>query len=146
MTLESGTYISDLNASNPSATDPKSQGDDHIRLLKSTVQNTFPNVTGEVARTHVEINSVIDRSFRAGDTYSGAHDFGGAVEVIVPTPVASQNPATKGYADGLAFSTVLPGQSGNAGKIISTDGDTASWVAITDPAILSQIHAIALCF
>lgn len=58
MGLESGTYIDSLNASNPvGATDPKSQGDDHIRLIKSTILNTFPNVVGEVSLTHTQINS-----------------------------------------------------------------------------------------
>jgi hypothetical protein len=41
MTVESATYISDLNTANPAAGDPKSEGDDHIRLLKSTVKATF---------------------------------------------------------------------------------------------------------
>jgi hypothetical protein len=57
MPLEVATYISGLNASNPvGATDPKSQGDDHLRLIKSTLLNTFPNVTGEVTPTQTELN------------------------------------------------------------------------------------------
>lgn len=56
MGLETGTYISDLVATNPTSTDPKSQGDDHIRLLKSTVKATFPNVTGAVTGTQAELN------------------------------------------------------------------------------------------
>ncbi len=44
MPLEAGTYITDLNQSNPvGATDPKAQGDDHIRLLKTVLKNTLPN-------------------------------------------------------------------------------------------------------
>jgi hypothetical protein len=46
MGLETGTYIEDLVPANPLGTDPKSQGDDHIRLVKSTIQNSFPNTTG----------------------------------------------------------------------------------------------------
>lgn len=45
MSLESATYISELSASNPLAGDNVDQGDDHIRLLKSTLQNTFPNAS-----------------------------------------------------------------------------------------------------
>lgn len=57
MGLETGTYISDLNASNPiHATDQVSQGDDHLRLIKSTLLNTFPNITGAVNITHTEAN------------------------------------------------------------------------------------------
>jgi len=56
MGLETGTYISDLNSSNPVAGDPVNEGDDHIRLVKSTVKATFPSITGAVTSTHTELN------------------------------------------------------------------------------------------
>lgn len=56
MGLETGTYISDLNSANPTATDVKSEGDDHLRLIKSTVKATFPNVSGAATPTHTELN------------------------------------------------------------------------------------------
>jgi len=56
MGLETGTYISDLNSSNPAAGDPVNEGDDHIRLIKSTVKATFPSVSGAVSSTHTELN------------------------------------------------------------------------------------------
>ncbi len=56
MGLETGTYISDLVATNPAGSDHLSQGDDHIRLLKSTVTTTFPSVTGAVTATQAELN------------------------------------------------------------------------------------------
>src|SRR5690349_10332797 len=43
MGLESFGYISDLVSSNPAGTDLESQGDDHIRGIKSTLISTFPN-------------------------------------------------------------------------------------------------------
>lgn len=44
MGLESGTYVNDLVSSNPvGSTDPKSQGDDHLRLIKAVLKATFPN-------------------------------------------------------------------------------------------------------
>lgn len=58
MALESATYIDDLVTTNPVGSDDKSQGDDHIRLLKSTIKATFPNVTGIVSPTHSELNYV----------------------------------------------------------------------------------------
>lgn len=46
MGLETGTFISDLVPTNPiGPSDPKSQGDDHLRLIKNTAQNTFPNAS-----------------------------------------------------------------------------------------------------
>jgi len=57
MGLESATYINGLNASNPvHATDPVSQGDDNLRLIKSTLLNTFPNLDAAVDLTPTEAN------------------------------------------------------------------------------------------
>jgi len=58
MALENGTYINSLNASNPTITDQIDQGDDHIRLIKSTIKNTFPSVTGAVTLSHTDINAL----------------------------------------------------------------------------------------
>jgi len=58
MALESGTYINSLNASNPAATDSLSQADDHLRLIKSTVLASFPNVSNAVTATHTELNLI----------------------------------------------------------------------------------------
>ena len=43
MALESGTYVKDLVSTNPPGTDAISQGDDHIRLIKSVLKNSFPS-------------------------------------------------------------------------------------------------------
>lgn len=45
MGLETATYISELVSANPGDTEYVKQGDDHLRLLKSTLQNTFPNAS-----------------------------------------------------------------------------------------------------
>ncbi len=45
MGLESATYISGLTPSWPGAGETKSQGDDHLRLIKSVLQGTFPNAS-----------------------------------------------------------------------------------------------------
>jgi hypothetical protein len=51
-------YPSDLNASYPAAGDARSEGDDHIRGIKSVLKTTFPNVSGAVTPTHTELNYV----------------------------------------------------------------------------------------
>ena len=56
MGLETGTFIDSLNSSNPAAGDPVNEGDDHIRLVKSTVKATFPNISGAITSTHTELN------------------------------------------------------------------------------------------
>ena len=42
MSIEVATYIGDLQPVNPPSTDPRGQGDDHLRLIKQVLQNSFP--------------------------------------------------------------------------------------------------------
>ena len=56
MGLETVTYISDLNPLWPLGSDPKSNGDNHVRNLKSSLLNTFAAITGPVTVTQLEIN------------------------------------------------------------------------------------------
>jgi len=51
MGLESASYISELVDTNPTATDPVSQGDDHLRLIKSVLQTQFSGLSGTTAVT-----------------------------------------------------------------------------------------------
>ena len=59
MSLETATYINGLQPANPTSNDNVGDGDNHIRMLKSTLRLTFPYITGEVSPTHAEINSGI---------------------------------------------------------------------------------------
>ena len=52
MALESGNYIDDLVITNPTASDPISQGDDHLQLIKKVVKQSFPSVDGAVHAIH----------------------------------------------------------------------------------------------
>lgn len=45
MPLESPTYVDDFVTTNPDGTDSKSQGDNHIRNIKSALKTTFPNAS-----------------------------------------------------------------------------------------------------
>jgi microcystin-dependent protein len=57
MALETGTYISDLVATNPVGSDPIAYADDHLRLIKSSLLATFPNVKGAVSATHENLSN-----------------------------------------------------------------------------------------
>lgn len=58
MGLEVATTIDQLVATNPSGTDNRSQGDDHIRLIKNTLKNTFTGITGPVTVTDAFLNGL----------------------------------------------------------------------------------------
>jgi hypothetical protein len=58
MTVETATYISDLNASNPPAADGLVEGDDHLRLIKSAIKASFPSIAGAATVTHTVLNNL----------------------------------------------------------------------------------------
>lgn len=67
MGLETSTYVNGLNANNPAATDGLAQADDHLRLIKSTIKNTFPSLTGAVTADQDELNALTDTEVTTSD-------------------------------------------------------------------------------
>ena len=67
MPLETATYISDLNTSNPAHSDGLNQSDAHARLIKAVLKTTLPNITGAVTATQTQLNAA------AGWTTAGAN-------------------------------------------------------------------------
>ena len=59
MTVESATYINTLDANYPASGDQRNEGDNHLRLIKSAVKTTFPNVNGAVNFTPTEANLLV---------------------------------------------------------------------------------------
>jgi len=56
MALESGSGIWSLVVSNPAASDDVNAGDDHLRLIKDSLKQTFPNISATVNATNAQIN------------------------------------------------------------------------------------------
>lgn len=54
MSLESGSYINDLVITNPTSSDPKSQGDDHFQLIKKVLKECLNGFTGGILLTATE--------------------------------------------------------------------------------------------
>lgn len=50
MALEAGSFVEDLVITNPLSGDFKSEGDDHLRLLKTAIKATFPGMAGAAWR------------------------------------------------------------------------------------------------
>ena len=59
MGLEGGTFIDDLVVTNPTTSDKRRQGDDHLRLLKIVLKNTFPNADGAINPSVNEFNFLV---------------------------------------------------------------------------------------
>lgn len=58
MPLEVATFIHELNPANPLGSDLKSTLDNHQRLVKLTLQATFPAILGAVTASHANLNKV----------------------------------------------------------------------------------------
>lgn len=63
MALESASFISQLNAANPLSTDTVSQADDHLRLIKNVLKNTFPNLDAPVTASPSVLNNPVPAGF-----------------------------------------------------------------------------------
>ena len=71
MALESLTgpsvYINSLVNTNPTATDNKSEGDDHLRGIKNVILNTFPNINAAVNLTDEQLNLLVGLTAAAAE-------------------------------------------------------------------------------
>lgn len=101
MTIESASYISQLDTTLPTAADLISEGDDHLRLTKTVLKTQFPNFgTTAIAASAAEVNysvgvtSAIQSQLNSkgaigGQAWTGAHSFAG--DTSVPTLAAGTN-------------------------------------------------------
>ena len=71
MGLETATYISDLVPSNPPWTDKRRQGDDHLRLIKKALKNTFPQISNAVEISEEELNYLSGTTNNVQDQLDG---------------------------------------------------------------------------
>jgi len=45
MSVESATWVTQLVSTNPVVGDPVGEGDDHLRMLKTVLKNSFPSTS-----------------------------------------------------------------------------------------------------
>lgn len=126
MGLETGTFIDDLVDTNPPSNDLASQGDDHIRLLKTVLKNTFPNA---------------DKAFRLPRADGDNND--------VSFDGSEQNMLYFADASGGALTVTLPTlDSGDAGwecSIIKAD-DSANPVFIAPPSGSIRTGSLSIAY
>ena len=103
MGLETGNTINDLNENWPLGTDPKSQGDDHIRLIKSVLKNDA-------------ISASVDAVFENNVTVQGAFTSRGIDDNATATAM------TIDTAGNVGIGTSSPDKSLH---VVGIDGETA---------------------
>ena len=121
MALESATHINDLVATNPTSSDNVSDGDNHIRLIKSAVKTTFPNITGAMTKTHTELNTTVVDVAAATDanTASTIVKRDGSGNFTAGTVTAALTGNVTGNVTGNLTGNVTGNVSGTAGSLAS---------------------------
>jgi hypothetical protein len=133
MALETATFINGLVVTNPTAADPKSQGDDHLRLIKATIKATFPNITGAITATQTAINYIANvtsdiqaqlnaRGLIAGQAWTGIHTF--------VTQALGDN-STRAATTAYAMTMQSPAFSGTPTSPTATAGTNTTQIATT---------------
>ena len=86
MTVETASYISQLNSSYPAVGDPVGEGDDHLRLVKSVLKTSFPSSTTQAQIPNVSGQSgmylTTDGTDTSWGTVSGGATGAGGDEIF----------------------------------------------------------------
>lgn len=105
-----------------------------VRNSSSSVDHVITNGSSSVTVYAGEIVPVITD----GTTVwrFALRNMGGAKLTNLATPTTDFDASTKKYVDDTAFASItnLPGQAGNAGKFLTTNGTSASWGDAVAPA------------
>lgn len=116
MGLETATYISQLVPANPPGTDAVSQGDDHLRMIKQVLQNSFPSLDKPLHKWRIEAISADETALASDDATLYNVDASGAARTVN-----------------------LPAASGNAGVLIGVKKADASANTVTLDASASEL-------
>jgi hypothetical protein len=105
MSLEAPGFITDLVPSNPTPQDPKAQGDDHLRNLKQTLQNSWPGINAAVNLTAAQLNAL---PYQAGDVVKVQlqADAGNFTTSLTPVQIGAGISWVPRLAAGLSFCIV----------------------------------------
>jgi hypothetical protein len=132
MTVETASYISQLNTSYPGVGDAVGEGDDHLRLIKTVLQTQFPNLTAAAVTSNVTELNLLDGvsvlvSLSADQSWSGSQRGtpSAVTDGTLDLDAANNFHYTPSGADVLEFSNEETGQSGFI-KVINTSGYTIS--------------------
>ena len=86
-------FISDLNPLNPAEGDLAKDGDNHIRLIKTAVKQTFPNITGAVTATQSELNKLAGLSTSSAELaflVGAASNIQAQIDSLIPAGVITE--------------------------------------------------------
>ena len=132
MSLESATYVNQLSQNNPASSDPRSNGDDHLRLIKNVLKRELSATNREWIYTGDTVVRVSATAFTIADSdRSGPYNAGRKIKVV-------------GDATGTIYGTISSStySSSTAVNINFDSGSMANESLVTSLAILNISHLI----
>ena len=152
MALDSANYIDELSITDPTATDPVSEGDDQIRTVKRAVKQSFPSVDIAVNAIHTSSSAPtvslaeglvwIDTSGGAGNHVAKVYD--GSSFIILPFSVETAKTVDidGGSIDGAAIGAASASTAVVSSLNVNADGATVT--GIKDEDDMSSDSAVKL--
>ena len=136
MTVESAAFISGLVPAYPPGSDSISEGDDHLRLLKTVLQGTFPNANAAINGIHTKATA--PTSTTAGQLWFDTTDNVLKIrnEADAGWVTLNVSPVTDFKLLGSnTIGWVLPTADGIAGQYLKTDASgNLDWATISSPS------------
>lgn len=146
MAVETATYIGQLNAAFPAGGEPIAQGDDHLRLIKTVLQNSFPGLNsawsagvlpftpvGGIQATNVQAAIAeldTEKAALAGATFTGS----------IAAPYININGGAIGYDSlWLGPRQIRREQPSNNIEVVNAANNLVTHVFYDDGAILSRV-------
>jgi len=128
MTVESATYVSQLDKTKPPGTDGKAEGDDHIRLVKDALINSIGSLgAAALTVTAAQVNTVTAKGAISGQTWTGNHDFTGATITAATKTVG--NSTTEAATTAFVQNAISSVNAGGATSMIVETGTTNTALA-----------------
>jgi len=152
MGLESADYIDELVITNPTATDPVSQGDDQLRLIKKAVKQSFPSVDIAVNAIHTSSSTPavaiseglvwIDTSGGAGNHLAKVYDGSSFITLPFSVEAAKTVDIDGGAIDGTPIGAASASTAVVSSLNVNADGATVT--GIKDEDDMSSDSAVKL--
>lgn len=145
MSLETATYLNALNASYPPSGDPISQADDHLRLIKSVLQATFPNLNAAVTATPAFLNQGVPAGVIAywyGSVATVPAGWGLCNGTSYTKSDGSGSIVSPNLSDKFIYTTGVNSPSASGGAATATPTITVANHTLITAEMPSHVHAV----
>jgi hypothetical protein len=119
MPVESSSgFVNNLDPLSPDGSEGVNEGDNHLRALKQILKNTFPNFTGAMTATNLDLSN--PKGNVSGQLWTGSHNFSGSLSAATPpTDVIGPEVVTAAWV----IAKLTSGTAENFGGLLKASSD-----------------------